>query len=82
MECTHLGCLLNVLDRGFFCPCHGSEFGPEGQIYSGPATAPLPWHEVAIREGRIWAHTGERMAGPLWLEVKEHVHDQEVRNRL
>ena len=30
LECTHLGCLLNVVDQGFFCPCHGSEFGPAG----------------------------------------------------
>jgi cytochrome b6-f complex iron-sulfur subunit len=82
MECTHLGCLLNVLDRGFFCPCHGSEFGPRGQVYSGPATAPLPWHEVATHEGRVWAHIGEKVTGPTWLEVEEHVHDREARNRL
>jgi cytochrome b6-f complex iron-sulfur subunit len=42
IECTHLGCLVDVVDRGFFCPCHGSEFGPSGQVYSGPATQPLP----------------------------------------
>ena len=71
LECTHLGCLINTLDRGFFCPCHGSEFGPCGQVYSGPATSPLPWHELATREGRIWAHTGEKLDGPRCLEVKD-----------
>jgi nitrite reductase/ring-hydroxylating ferredoxin subunit len=80
MECTHLGCLLNILDRGFFCPCHGSEFGPRGQVYSGPATAPLPWHDLVNHEGRIWAHVGEKVTGPRWLEVKEPVHDRETRN--
>jgi nitrite reductase/ring-hydroxylating ferredoxin subunit len=59
MECTHLGCLLNVLDRGFFCPCHGSEFGPRGQVYSGPATESLPWHEVVNHGGGMgtWRKT-------------------------
>ncbi|AJF06073.1 hypothetical protein GSUB_05160 [Geoalkalibacter subterraneus] len=27
LECTHLGCLVNALESGFFCPCHGSEPG-------------------------------------------------------
>jgi cytochrome b6-f complex iron-sulfur subunit len=80
MECTHLGCLLNILDRGFFCPCHGSEFGPRGQVYSGPATEPLPWHELVNHEGRLWAHVGKKVARPRWLEVKEPVQDRETRN--
>lgn len=71
MECTHLGCLVNVIDRGFFCPCHGSEFGPLGEAYSGPATEPLPWFEVANRAGRLWVRMDERLASPKWLEVKE-----------
>lgn len=69
LECTHLGCLLNVLDRGFFCPCHGSDFGPLGQVYSGPATEPLPWHEVMNRSGRIWVHLGEKLESAKWLEI-------------
>jgi cytochrome b6-f complex iron-sulfur subunit len=69
LECTHLGCLVNVLDRGFFCPCHGSDFGPLGQVYSGPATEPLPWHEVMNRDGRIWVHLGKKWESPRWLEI-------------
>lgn len=69
LECTHLGCLVNAVDEGFYCPCHGSEFGPEGEIYSGPATAPLPWHAVRIEGGRVWIHTGEKLAEPLWVAV-------------
>ena len=70
MECTHLGCLVNVIDRGFFCPCHGSEFGPLGQAYSGPATIPLPWYTIAIRENRLWVNVGEKLTGPKWFEVR------------
>ncbi len=80
MECTHLGCLLNILDESFFCPCHGSKFGPRGQVYSGPATEPLPWHELADHEGRLWAHTGEKVAGPRWLEIMNPVDDRKMRH--
>ncbi len=71
LECTHLGCLVNVVDRGFFCPCHGSYFGPLGQVYSGPATLPLPWHMVMDRGGWIWVRLGKKLASRQWLEVKE-----------
>ena len=69
LECTHLGCLLNVVDRGFFCPCHGSDFGPLGQVYSGPAPVSLPWHDVMNRGGRIWVHLGTKLNSPKWLEI-------------
>lgn len=72
MECTHLGCLLNVVDQGFFCPCHGSDFGPLGQVYSGPATVSLPWHDIMDREGKIWVHLGTKLKDPKWLVLEEH----------
>ncbi len=80
LECTHLGCLVNVVDRGFFCPCHGSDFGPLGQVYSGPATSPLPWHEVMVQEGRIWVHLGRKLEKPLWLESKTSDDSRVERN--
>lgn len=67
LECTHLGCLVNTVDQGFFCPCHGSEFGPEGEVYSGPARAPLPWHALQVREGQVWVHSGRKLDQPLWI---------------
>src|SRR4030042_2323371 len=70
LECTHLGCVVNVVDRGFFCPCHGSDFGSMGEVYSGPAHETLPWHEVINREGTIWVHLGEKLNGPRWLMVE------------
>jgi len=69
LECTHLGCLVNVVDQGFFCPCHGSEFGPLGELYSGPATRSLPWHHLRVQDGRVWVQTGSSSANPDWLAL-------------
>lgn len=41
--CPHLGCLVQKREgvTGFHCPCHGSEFGPDGALEHGPAEHPL-----------------------------------------
>ncbi len=44
--CTHLGCAVARSSEGFACPCHGSRFGPDGQVLGGPAPRRLPWLEV------------------------------------
>lgn len=69
LECTHLGCLINAVDQGFFCPCHGSEFGPTGEVYSGPAKKPLWWHAIQIKGGRLWVHTGRKLSRPHWVDL-------------
>ena len=47
LVCTHLGCIVAETRDGFACPCHGSKFGPGGEVVEGPAPRPLRWLEVS-----------------------------------
>ena len=41
--CTHIGCHVhwNSFERCWDCPCHGSQFAPDGTALNGPAVSPL-----------------------------------------
>lgn len=41
--CTHLACRVKWQDdqKIYHCPCHDADFGPEGEIISGPQDRPL-----------------------------------------
>ena len=45
--CTHLGCVVNKIEGGFSCPCHGSIFDSQGLVVKGPAPKGLPWFLVS-----------------------------------
>lgn len=41
--CTHAGCVVhwNGFEQCWDCPCHGSQFAPDGAVLNGPAVTPL-----------------------------------------
>ncbi len=57
--CPHLGCRYNwtAEAKRFVCPCHGSQFGIEGQYIAGPAPRgldPLPFREQNGKAEVTW----------------------------
>lgn len=53
LVCTHLGCTVNRVTTGFLCPCHGSQYDPEGVVVAGPAPKTLPWHAIKSVPGNL-----------------------------
>ena len=54
--CTHLGCISRWKSEAkmIVCPCHGSEFQPNGQRIEGPAAGPLPHYAINLTgEGEL-----------------------------
>jgi cytochrome b6-f complex iron-sulfur subunit len=66
--CTHLGCVVREEGGQFLCPCHGSRFGPGGELLQGPAPRPLRWLEVSQGpDGSLLVDvTREVPAGTFW----------------
>jgi cytochrome b6-f complex iron-sulfur subunit len=53
--CTHRGCAVNwqAEQSRFVCPCHGSQFDPQGRVVKGPAKAALPLLTVVAKQNQI-----------------------------
>jgi Rieske Fe-S protein len=57
--CPHLGCRYNweAAQNRFICPCHGSQFGVQGEKLAGPAPRgldPLPFREKSGTAQVTW----------------------------
>ncbi len=52
-HCPHKGCVVgwNATAVEWQCPCHGSRFGADGQLFQGPATRPLSAAPVHVDGG-------------------------------
>lgn len=61
--CTHLGCLYNWNNQEvkFICPCHGSQFQPDGEWIAGPASRSTDRFHIQIvtEDGTVLAETDE-----------------------
>lgn len=54
MKCTHRGCEVDVHGSRYVCPCHGSEFDPDGAVLEGPAERPLQTFKTTENENNIF----------------------------
>mmetsp|Transcript_22149 Transcript_22149/g.54199 ORF Transcript_22149/g.54199 Transcript_22149/m.54199 type:complete len:229 (-) Transcript_22149:417-1103(-) len=70
--CTHLGCVVpwNAGENKFKCPCHGSQYAPDGHVIRGPAPRPLALAHVSDESGKIllgsWTETDFRTGEKPW----------------
>lgn len=70
LVCPHLGCIVSRTNKGFACPCHGSKFGAEGQIESGPAPRGLRWlHVSQAVDGRLVVDGGREVPTGTYYKV-------------
>ena len=54
--CPHAGCAVSKVDGArIICPCHGSSFGLDGAVISGPARAGLAPAQITVRGDSIVA---------------------------
>lgn len=71
--CTHLGCVVpwSAANNKFMCPCHGSQYAPDGHVVRGPAPLPLALaHCDTGDDGKImfspWTEEDFRTGGKGW----------------
>lgn len=69
--CTHLGCLTQYEreNNRILCPCHGSQFAPDGSVRQGPAPRPLPRLALSVERGLLVVDTSKVVAPETVLKV-------------
>lgn len=61
--CTHLGCVLDITEGGFQCPCHGSRFNDKGRVLSGPAPRSLAFYRVEVApDGQLLVDMSQKVS--------------------
>jgi cytochrome b6-f complex iron-sulfur subunit len=55
LVCTHQYCRMfwHAASNGYRCPCHGAEFGPDGNPQTGPISEPMWILPVRVEDGEI-----------------------------
>lgn len=58
-RCTHLGCSVpwDQTQNRFVCPCHSSQFTPEGDVINPPAPQALDIFPVILEDGLVKVDT-------------------------
>lgn len=58
--CTHSGCPVKweADEKVFDCPCHDTDFAPDGKVIKGPAKAPLKTYQVKIEGNSVLVKAG------------------------
>jgi len=71
--CTHLGCVVpwSAANNKFMCPCHGSQYAPDGHVVRGPAPLPLALAHCDIADDdkilfSTWTEIDFRTNGKGW----------------
>ncbi len=55
-RCTHRGCTVEPAEGRLACPCHGSEYTPDGTVLKGPAELPLVRFAVTTDAEYLYIH--------------------------
>jgi Rieske Fe-S protein len=83
-SCTHLECIVhwNQIEQCWDCPCHGSQFAPDGAVLSAPAVTPLGAvdHLCARRSAARCRHAyrDSRSSAIWWLPRKAELTHQQL----